>query len=79
MKQQLYEMLRSQAIADQKKALLSLDLLADHPAGIGDHSTEDYWTNVDMALDTLVDAEDRIEIIQKYFIYPPQEVVDAPY
>ena len=69
----------NKALADQSKALASLDLLLEQGVGIGDHSTEDYWTNVDMALDTLVDAEDRIEIIQKYFIYPPQEVVDAPY
>tara|TARA_R100000742_G_C4278212_1_gene100775 strand:+ start:1626 stop:1859 length:234 start_codon:yes stop_codon:yes gene_type:complete len=67
MKQQLYEMLRSQAIAEQKKALLSLDLLADHPAGIGDHSTEDFWKNANEALELLVDADDKIACLEKYF------------
>ena len=67
MKQQLYEMLRSEAIADKKKALLSFDLLVDHPAGIGDHSTDDFWKNATQALELLVDADDRIECLKKYF------------
>lgn len=67
MKQQLYEMLRSEAIADRKKARLSLELLIDHPAGIGDHSTDDYWKNARQALDLLVDADEGIESLKKYF------------
>tara|TARA_Y100001937_G_scaffold46441_1_gene65224 strand:- start:202 stop:441 length:240 start_codon:yes stop_codon:yes gene_type:complete len=68
MKQQLYEMLRTEAIADKNKALLSIDLLADNPAGIGDHSTDDFWNNARQALDLLVDANDRLECLEKYFI-----------
>ena len=68
----------NKALADQSKALASLDLLLEQGVGIGDHSTGDYWENVDQALDTLVDAEDRLEIIQRYFAYP-QDVEDAPY
>ena len=68
----------NKALADQSKALASLDLLLDQGVGIGDHSTGDYWENVDQALDTLVDAEDRLEVIQRYFAYP-QDVEDAPY
>ena len=60
-------MLRSQAIAEQKKALLSLDLLVDHPAGIGAHSTEDYWKNANEALELLVDADDKLACLEKYF------------
>ena len=67
MKQQLYEMLRSQAQADKKKALLSFDLLVDYPAGIGDHSTDDYWKNANQALELLVDADDRLECLRRYF------------
>ena len=67
MKQQLYEMLRSQAVADKKKALLSFDLLVDYPAGIGDHSTDDYWKNATQALELLVVADDRLECLKKYF------------
>ena len=69
----------NKALADQSKALASLDLLLEQGVGIGDHSAGDYWSNVDDALDTLVDAEDRLDIIQKYFVYPPQDVGEAPY
>ena len=68
----------NKALADQSKALASLDWLLEQGVGIGDHSTGDYWENVDQALDTLVDAEDRLEVIQRYFAYP-QDVEDAPY
>ena len=68
----------NKALADQSKALASLDLLLEQGVGIGDHSTGDYWENVDQALDTLVDAEDRLEVIQRYFAYP-QDVEYAPY
>ena len=67
MKQQLYEMLCAEAIADRKKALLSFDLLVDYPVGIGDHSTEDFWKNARQALELLVDADDRLECLRKYF------------
>ena len=60
-------MLRSQAIAEQKKALLSLDLLVDHHAGIGDHSTEEYWKNANEGLELLVDADDKLACLEKYF------------
>ena len=39
----IYEMLKSEAQADKNKALLSLELLGNFPAGIGDHSTKDFW------------------------------------
>ena len=45
MKRELYLMLYNQAMADRSKALLSLDLLGNHPAGIGDHSTTDFYNN----------------------------------
>ena len=57
------------AVADQEKAKLSLDLLMNNAAGIGDHSTGDFHQNLDEALDLLVDAQDRLECIQR--IYDP--------
>ena len=77
-KSRMIDYMVNRALADQSKALASLDLLLEQGVGIGDHSTGDYWENVDQALDTLVDAEDRLDVIQKYFIYP-QDVEDAPY
>ena len=51
------------AIADQERAKLSMELLLNHAAGIGDHSTEDFHKNLDDALDLLVDAKDRLDIL----------------
>ena len=64
---QLYDMLLKSAEADKTKALLSIDLLSNKAAGIGDHSTDDYYKNAEQALQMLVDAEDRINILKSYF------------
>ena len=63
----LKEMLRASAEADKAKALLTLELLEKHPAGIGDHSTKDFYENAEEALRMLVDADDRLGAIEKYF------------
>jgi hypothetical protein len=60
-------MLRKEAEAQKAKALLSLELLSNHAAGIGDHSTGDYYKNAEEALQMLVDADDKLEAIEKYF------------
>ena len=67
MYKQLYEMLLKSAEADKTKAMLSLDLLSNKAAGIGDHSTDDYYKNAEQALQMLVDADDRIEALKIYF------------
>tara|TARA_R110002020_G_scaffold229354_7_gene440110 strand:- start:692 stop:931 length:240 start_codon:yes stop_codon:yes gene_type:complete len=60
------------AVSDKEKARLSLDLLLENGVGIGDHSTEDYYKNLDHALDLLVDAEDRMEKLKQYY---PEETL----
>jgi len=67
MKKELYDMLSSSAEADKKKALLTLDLLSNHAVGIGDHSTSDFYNNAEEALNMLVDADDRLSTLEKYF------------
>ena len=67
MYKQLYEMLLKSAEADKTKALLSLDLLSNKAAGICDHSTDYYYKNAEQALQMLVDADDRIKTLNKYF------------
>jgi hypothetical protein len=67
MKPELYDMLFTQAMAERSKAMLTLNLLSEHPAGIGDHSTKDFYNNAEEALAMLVDADDKIEALQKYF------------
>ena len=63
----LVEMLRTSAQADKAKALLSLELLGDRAVGIGDHTTGDFYKNAEEALAMLVDADDRLAAIDKYF------------
>jgi len=67
----LVNMLRTSAIADKAKALLSLELLETNPAGIGDHSTGDFYKNAEEALSMLVDADDRLTALGKYFAEVP--------
>jgi hypothetical protein len=62
----LANMLSTSAEADRAKALLTLDLLENSPAGIGDHSTTDFYNNAEEALQMLVDADDRLKAIEKY-------------
>ncbi len=64
---QVYKFLKSEAEADKNKALASIELLTNHPAGIGDHSTKDYWDNCTEALKLLASADERLEILEKYF------------
>mgnify|MGYP003687163061 FL=1 len=64
---ELYTMLKTSAEADKAKALLSLELLGNKAAGIGDHSTEDFYKNAEEALIMLVDADDKLEALEKYY------------
>ena len=67
MKARVVQMYRAQAEAERQKALLSLELLMNVPVGIGDHSTGDFYKNAEEALQMLVDAEDKLETLTKYF------------
>lgn len=62
----LRDMLYTSAIADKAKSLLTLELLEVNPAGIGDHSTGDFYKNAEEALTLLADADERLETIEKY-------------
>lgn len=59
-------MVESEALAKREKALTSLQLLLENPVGIGDHSTGDFYNNVDEAFRALVDADDILETLKKY-------------
>ena len=75
MKQELFDMLYTAALAERSKALLTLNLLSEHPAGIGDHSTGDFYENATTALTALVDADDKIAALERYF-KPSVNVLD---
>tara|TARA_R100001163_G_scaffold12639_1_gene11813 strand:- start:39388 stop:39609 length:222 start_codon:yes stop_codon:yes gene_type:complete len=66
-KENAIDYLYNKASSDRDKALASLSILLDHPAGIGDHSTEDLYNNLDEALSNLADAEDRLEVLEQYY------------
>jgi hypothetical protein len=55
------------AQSDKAEAMVSLNMLLDHPAGIGDHSTTDLHNNLNEALNKLADADDRLETLTRYF------------
>lgn len=55
------------AQSDKAEAMASLTILLDHPAGIGDHSTEDLHNNLNEALSRIADADDRLETLNRYF------------
>jgi hypothetical protein len=67
MNEKLILMLKTSAEADKAKALLTLELLGTKAVGIGDHSTKDFYNNAEEALHMLIDADDRLEAIEKYF------------
>jgi len=66
-KQTALESLLTKAAADRAEALTSLCILLEHPAGIGDHSTDDLNNNLNESLSKLADADDRIETLYRHF------------
>jgi len=77
MNKELYTMLKTSAEADRAKALLSLELLGNKAVGIGDHSTEDFYKNAEESLVMLVDADDRLSILKKYFDPIPKQKING--
>lgn len=69
MKERILKMVKNNAEAKREKALTSLQLLLENPAGIGDHSTEDFYNNVEESFQNLVDADDTLETLKKYDWY----------
>lgn len=67
MSPELYRMLTSMLNAEVDKAKMTLHLLGKHPAGIGDHSTDDFYKNADEALTKLAEAEDKLECLKRNY------------
>ena len=61
------KMLKKEFEARKEKALLSLELLTQDKAGIGDHSTEDFYNNAIEAISALAEADDVLDTIERYF------------
>ena len=60
-------MLKKTFEAQREKALLTLELLTQNPAGIGDHSTTDFYNNAEEAVRALAEADDVLETITRHF------------
>jgi len=59
--------LRAKAIAEREQALMALELLTVSAVGIGDHTANDFFQDAEIALQRLVDADDKLETLEKYF------------
>lgn len=66
-KQSALYALALKAQSDKANAMASLSIMLEHPAGIGDHSTDDLHKNLNQALTDLADADDRLETLNRYF------------
>jgi len=60
-------MLQKTFEAQREKALMTLELLTESPAGIGDHSTTDFYNNAEEAIRALAEADDVLETINRHF------------
>ena len=61
------KMLRATFEAQKEKALMTLELLTENPAGIGDHSTEDFYKNAEEAARALAEADDVLDTLERYY------------
>ena len=60
-------MLKKTFEAQREKALMTLELLTEHPAGIGDHSTNDFYNNAEEAIKALAEADDVLETLNRHY------------
>ena len=60
-------MLKKTFEAQKEKALMTLELLTEYPAGIGDHSTSDFYNNAEEAIRALAEADDVLDTLNRYF------------
>ena len=59
--------LKAQAKADKAKALMALELLTKDAVGIWDHTAEDFLKDATESLQLLVDADDKLDALERYF------------
>jgi hypothetical protein len=74
MKERILKMLKAKANDKREKALTSLELLMDNSVGIGDHSTGDFYNNIEEAFSSLIDADDMLETLKKYDWHNIQDI-----
>lgn len=60
----LLNLLSSEAHAKKEKALLSLNLYANNPVAVGEHTTDDLYEDIHASYRMYLDAIDEIESIE---------------
>tara|TARA_B100001248_G_C27371676_1_gene451992 strand:+ start:534 stop:764 length:231 start_codon:yes stop_codon:yes gene_type:complete len=64
----LISALHAKATADKEKALMALNLMINNAVGVGDHTADDLMKDAEKSLDLLCSAEDRLTIIETFFL-----------
>lgn len=64
----------AKSISEKEHALMSLELLTEKAVGIGDHTADDFLKDAELSLQRLVDADDKLEALYKYF--PEGKLID---
>jgi len=54
------------AESEKAQALAALEILTHQATGIGDHTTQGLFEDAEKALEMLANAEDKLEMIEKY-------------
>ena len=67
MEHRLIKAIKKQAEADKEEALLTLELLTESPAGIGEHTSGHFLEEGIKPLHKLGESEDLLETIERYF------------
>ena len=61
----IFDYLKQNALLQREKAILSLTILYNNSVGIGDHSTDDYYKNIDQAFYMFCEAEEKLVNLKK--------------
>lgn len=78
-KSRVISALKAQALADREKALMALDLLENKAVGIGDHTSNDFLKDANESLMLLAEAEDKLDMIEKYFTTSNTSTTSNPF
>jgi len=65
-KHYILQALQKKAESEKAQALASLEILTTKAAGIGEHTTEGLFEDAEKALEMLANADDKLEMINKY-------------
>jgi hypothetical protein len=66
--ERLIKALKAKAISEKEQAMMELDMLTQYAVAIGEHTTNHLFIEGELALQKLIDAEDKIEMLNK--LYP---------